>query len=114
MLNQKHTVQNTHQLVNKINLGNSYNIKKLSKSPESKQNNNNTNSNKKENKIESKISTLKTNRERISSGKGKSPLIAKLKLNIDNNLLKEKGLKKKGEFCKTENNFNNKEIKKKK
>ena len=114
MLNQKHTVQNTHQLVNKINLGNSYNIKKLSKSPESKQNNNNTNSNKKENKIESKISTLKTNRERISSGKGKSPLLAKLKLNIDNNLLKEKGLKKKGEFCKTENNFNNKEIKKKK
>ena len=114
VLNQKHTVQNTHQLVNKINLGNSYNIKKLSKSPESKQNNNNTNSNKKENKIESKISTLKTNRERISSGKGKSPLLAKLKLNIDNNLLKEKGLKKKGEFCKTENNFNNKEIKKKK
>ena len=114
MLNQKHTVQNTHQLVNKINLGNSYNIKKLSKSPESKQNNNNTNSNKKENKIESKISTLKTNRERISSGKGKSPLLAKLKLNIDNNLLKEKGLKKKGEFFKTENNFNNKEIKKKK
>ena len=114
VLNQKHTVQNTHQLVNKINLGNSYNIKKLSKSPESKQNNNNTNSNKKENKIESKISTLKTNRERISSGKGKSPLLAKLKLNIDNNLLKEKGLKKKGEFFKTENNFNNKEIKKKK
>ena len=114
VLNQKHTIQNTHQLVNKINLGNSYNIKKLSKSPESKQNNNNTNSNKKENKIESKISTLKTNRERISSGKGKSPLLAKLKLNIDNNLLKEKGLKKKGEFCKTENNFNNKEIKKKK
>ena len=114
MLNQKHTVQNTHQLVNKINLGNSYNIKKLSKSPESKQNNNNTNSNKKENIIESKISTLKTNRDRISSGKGKSPLLAKLKLNIDNNLLKEKGIKKKGEFCKTENNFNNKEIKKKK
>ena len=114
VINQKHTVQNTHQLVNKINLGNSYNIKKLSKSPESKQNNNNTNSNKKENKIESKISTLKTNRDRISSGKGKSPLLAKLKLNIDNNLLKEKGIKKKGEFCKTENNFNNKEIKKKK
>ena len=114
VINQKHTVQNTHQLVNKINLGNSYNIKKLSKSPESKQNNNNTNSNNKENKIESKISTLKTNRERISSGKGKSPLLAKLKLNIDNNLLKEKGIKKKGEFCKTENNFNNKEIKKKK
>ena len=114
MLNQKHTVQNTHQLVNKINLGNSYNIKKLSKSPESKQNNNNTNSNKKENKIENKIIKLKTNRERISSGKGKSPLLAKLKLNIDNNLLKEKGIKKKGEFCKTENNFNNKEIKKKK
>ena len=114
VINQKHTVQNTHQLVNKINLGNSYNIKKLSKSPESKQNNNNTNSNKKENKIESKISTLKTNRDRISSGKGKSPLLAKLKLNIDNNLLKKKGIKKKGEFCKTENNFNNKEIKKKK
>ena len=115
VLNQKHTIQNTHQLVNKINLGNSYNIKKLSKSPESKQNNNN--SNKKENKIESKISniSLKTNRDRISSGKGKSPLLAKLKLNIDNNLLKEKGLKKnKAEFCKTENNFNNKEIKKKK
>ena len=115
VLNQKHTIQNTHQLVNKINLGNSYNIKKLSKSPETKQNNNN--SNKKENKIESKISniSLKTNRDRISSGKGKSPLLAKLKLNIDNNLLKEKGLKKnKAEFCKTENNFNNKEIKKKK
>jgi serine/threonine kinase 38 len=115
VLNQKHTIQNTHQLVNKINLGNSYNVKKLSKSPETKQNNNN--SNKKENKIESKISniSLKTNRDRISSGKGKSPLLAKLKLNIDNNLLKEKGLKKnKAEFCKTENNFNNKEIKKKK
>ena len=114
VLNQKHTIQNTHQLVNKINLGNSYNVKKLSKSPETKQNNNN--SNKKENKIESKISniSLKTNRDRISSGKGKSPLLAKLKLNIDNNLLKEKGIKKKGEFCKTENNFNNKEIKKKK
>ena len=88
VLNQKHTIQNTHQLVNKINLGNSYNVKKLSKSPETKQNNNN--SNKKENKIESKISniSLKTNRDRISSGKGKSPLLAKLKLNIDNNLLK--------------------------
>jgi len=122
VINQKHVLQNNY----KINLGNTYNKKKLSKSPEMKQNNNdksnnnnnnNNNSNKKENKIDSKISniSLKSNRDRISSGKGKSPLLAKLKINIDNNLLKDKGIKKnKGEFCKTENNFNNREIKKKK